>query len=384
MINVEVIRTENALMELKEAWTNLLADMSNPSIFLTWEWITTWWRHYGQDNDLNVLAARDENGEVMGIAPLMLTKTGWGPLALRRLVFIGAGIAYPAHLDIIVKSDDKQAVSRAFLSFLTEHQGEWDLLELVSLAENSPLESQLNGAGGHHNEGYSMPCPYILLPDDWETYQEKHISSSLRKNIAYHLRRIKRDFPDQVVFEQVSNAEQVAEALAALQDMHIQRWSSQGQTTPFESARYMAFHEDFATTALENDWLRLSVLRVGDEIAAVNYCFRYGDVYYGYQRAYSANWYKHSPGRLLMAYIIESAIEEGVRELDMLHGAAGSKGDWSESVRFDDRIRFSHNIKGDVVLLGATLLDNVVSASREHLPASVRQRVSRFVPMSQW
>lgn len=384
MINVEVIRTERALTELRDEWTELLAQAASASIFVTWEWITTWWRHYGQDYELNILAARDENDALVGIAPLMVAKTGWGPLALRRLVFIGTGIIYPAHLDIIMKSGQEEAVSRALLAYLSDHRREWDLLELVSITENSPFKSSLAASEGHYSSGYPMPCAYLSLSDDWDSYVEQRLSPSSRKDLKYHQRRIQRDFSDQVVFEQVSNPEAVKDALTTLKDLQIDRWGGEGMMTPFESEQYVTFHEDVATTLLKEDMLRLFVLRIADEIVAVNYCFRYRDVYYGYQRAYNPEWKKNSPGKLVVAYGIECAINEGMRELDMLHGEKGDKGQWDEEMRFDARIRFSQGIKGTAALLGATLFDDTVAASRKHLPDSVRQQAGRLVPKMQW
>lgn len=383
MLHTEVVRTESELIGLKDDWRSLLKDAQGVPVFLTWEWITAWWRHYGHEHSLYVIAVRDDAGALVGLAPLMLMKNGWGPLAVRRLVFVGAGVAYPAHLDILAHADNRQAVTLAFLDFLRDRKSEWDMLELVSLAENSPLKPHLQKAGGQYAEGYSMPCPYVALPDNWDTYENQHLSSSLRKNIAYYRRRIERDYPDQVAFESIADVKGLAVALSALREMHINRWSSAGQTTPFENAQYIAFLDDFSAAALAGGWLRLVVLRVRDEIAAVNYCCKQGDVYYGYQRAFSQEWGKYSPGRLLMAHLIQMAIQEGARELDMLHGAAGAKDEWGSSMRSDVRLRYVSDIKGSAWLAGTALLDSAVQFSREHLPESVRRRASRLLPQAQ-
>lgn len=384
MLRTEVVRTESELLGLEEDWRALLQDAQVVSIFLTWEWITTWWRHYGHEHSLYIVAVWDTTGALVGVAPFMLVKSGWGPVVLRRLTFIGTGIVYPAHLDIIARADDRHAVARAVLFCLQDRQREWDMLEFISLSQDSPLKAYLAEASGHYAKGYSMPCPYVSLPDNWDTYQEQFISSSLRKNIAHSRRRLEREYPGQVAFETVTDDEQLLAAMSALRDMHVRRWTALGQTTPFEDDRYMTFQLDAASAALARGWLRLSTLRVGGEIAAVNLSFLYGHVHYGYQRAFDAEWGKYSPGWLLMAHVLEAAICEGARELDMLHGAQGDKDQWGSTLRMDLRLRFSSDLIGNAVLAGTALLDNAVRVSREHLPESVRQRASRLLPQMQW
>lgn len=384
MITVEVVQTERVLTEMKEAWTNLLAEVPDVSIFLTWEWITTWWHYYGQDKTLYLLVARDGAGALTGIAPLMLAKTGWGPLALRRLLFIGTGIAYPAHLDIIARPEDRQLVVRALLAALRERKDEWDLLELVSLSETSPLKTDLASLGGQSDQGYSMPCPYVTLPDNWHAYEMNYLSSNMRQQLKRARRQLEKDFPNQVVFEHPTQADQVTAAVRQLAFLSQRRWHEEDTRSAFDESHTSDFTLELALVALKQDWLRFSVLKVGEETAAVSYCLRYGNIVYNYQNAFSLEWSKYSPGRLMMAHVIEAAIQEGAHEFDMLHGNVGAKDRWKPSVRADQRLRIGHGLRGGVSLIGTAFFDDAVQFGRKHLPESVRQRASYLLPQTQW
>jgi len=60
--------------ESKEAWNELVSKLAFPSIFCTWEWIYTWWEHFGDKYQLLILFIY-EGAELKGIFPLALRKS---------------------------------------------------------------------------------------------------------------------------------------------------------------------------------------------------------------------------------------------------------------------------------------------------------------------
>ena len=42
------IATLKQFQESKEIWNRLASEMVFPSIFCTWEWVYTWWEHFGE------------------------------------------------------------------------------------------------------------------------------------------------------------------------------------------------------------------------------------------------------------------------------------------------------------------------------------------------
>lgn len=383
MLRTEVVTSEKGLEELEGPWSELLSGVPGVPIFLTWEWVSTWWRHYGQGHSPYVLVTRDASGRLVGLAPWMRVEDRWGSLSLHRLAFLGTGIVYPAHLDLLSRPNDREAVASAVVAWLGARSGDWDVLDLFSLAQDSALRPALAMAGGHFAEGTTLNCPYIPLPGDWTSYMMDSLSAKQRKNLRQDGRRLERDYPGQVVFERIVDADDLQVALSELKTLHLKRWSSQGQTTPFEKGRFVDFHREMAGLALERGWLRFYRLRVGDQAISLNYAFRYGDVVYGYQKAFDPEWGRYGPGQLLQAYLMEEAIGEGVREIDMLHGAQGYKSTWTDRARGDRRLWFSKGSKGRVWLLGAAALDGAMSVGREVLPDSIRQRTNRLLSAMQ-
>ena len=93
MIEVSRIKDEEGLLKLKDIWDELLFSSRNNSIFLTWDWIYEWFKVYGEDRQLFVLVAKDEEQNILGIAPLILktSKSIFGKM--RILEFFGTGEA---------------------------------------------------------------------------------------------------------------------------------------------------------------------------------------------------------------------------------------------------------------------------------------------------
>jgi hypothetical protein len=47
------------VQKLSRNWNSLLVNSSSDTIFLTWEWIESWWKNYGSNRPLFVLSAWD-------------------------------------------------------------------------------------------------------------------------------------------------------------------------------------------------------------------------------------------------------------------------------------------------------------------------------------
>ncbi|HZR45855.1 MAG TPA: hypothetical protein VFA47_04070, partial [Candidatus Manganitrophaceae bacterium] len=62
---VAPIGTDAALAGLKENWDALQTETASPNPFLTWGWMASWWRHFGEGKRLEILAVRN-HGELIG------------------------------------------------------------------------------------------------------------------------------------------------------------------------------------------------------------------------------------------------------------------------------------------------------------------------------
>ena len=172
MITTEIIDDFKNLTLLRPSWDNLLIKSFSKSVFLTWEWVETWWHTYQSDFNLLVLVVK-KDGVAFGIAPLIIRK---GPSP--RLEFFGQNKAYGEYLDFLVPAGEEAWVTPLLCKQIADlHQkGFWQSMNLAVMLENSPnqaiIRHSLNSM--NLNTSLSQPriSPYVELPDRWEKYLE--------------------------------------------------------------------------------------------------------------------------------------------------------------------------------------------------------------------
>jgi len=112
-IAVEAVTTREAIDDLAEAWSRLLAAIGGASPFLTLDWIRCC-LEYDPSSPPHILVAR-EGGTVTGIAPLWHQTKTYRGITARALAFISS--SETAETDILVDPASREETLRA----LAEH-----------------------------------------------------------------------------------------------------------------------------------------------------------------------------------------------------------------------------------------------------------------------
>jgi hypothetical protein len=104
-LNVSVLTDPKAFRDMKGEWNSLLEESEARNIFLTWEWMHTWWEIYGRNSELHIILLRNPLGQLVGIAPFKLSEQSILGIAKTRILeFIGwGGDVTTEHLDIIAR-----------------------------------------------------------------------------------------------------------------------------------------------------------------------------------------------------------------------------------------------------------------------------------------
>ena len=167
-VKLETLAPPEAMAGL-QAWSGLLEQASEPSIFLSPEWIRAWWGAYGGGgHEARLWAARDAKGELWGLAPLYVRRVRLAGLVNARVIGVmgdeGVGSEY---LGLLVRPGREAE----FLSALAEVlAGDWAVLDFHGLPEGGALARlipEILGARAReriHCE--RRPCVRVLLPDD--------------------------------------------------------------------------------------------------------------------------------------------------------------------------------------------------------------------------
>jgi hypothetical protein len=152
------IATIKEFEKSKAVWNELASRMPLPSIFCTWEWIYTWWEHFGANYEPLILFVY-KNSELTGILPLASYKTLFDReeyIIGRILTYCGNRELYPDHLDVITGQEDAEQCIDALCSFLSSSYRDWDVCNLGLSAEDSNLISWSSKSRGGKINGLDL------------------------------------------------------------------------------------------------------------------------------------------------------------------------------------------------------------------------------------
>src|SRR5262245_88594 len=331
-LSVQKITDVVGFHALRAEWTELLETSPSDCIFLTWEWLSTWWKHLGGGRRLDLLAIRKDD-ELIGLAPLMASPMRPGrsiPCRVRQ--FLGGGSVGSDYLDVIVKAGMEQEALGALAAELARDGVMVDLAQLNRRsAVASSLAERLERQGWHVSDQPGEVCPFIeLAGHTWPSFLQS-LGGRHRYNVKHRLDRLVNRRA--MRWELVESEDRRREALATLVFLHRKRWSERGGSTALDAANLVAFHEEFSRLALERGWLRLFVMHLEGNPVAALYGFRYRGTFCFYQTGFDPAHAREGVGQATVGLTIQHAIEEGCTEYDMLHGDEPYKFDWAGKVR---------------------------------------------------
>jgi CelD/BcsL family acetyltransferase involved in cellulose biosynthesis len=324
-IRITTYRSWEQLEEIVPAWKNILDENPRLSIFCTPEWMGCWWRAFGCGRQLVTLAFLNENGELLGLAPLYLDDFFFGKMKCLRLVGDGSGDS--DNLDLIIRPGSEKACARSFLRWLAD-QPDWDFCCLNTVDENSLAVSTLM------RQVKARKWPLVLapsrnaaihLPGTWESYV-KSLRSDFRPLVTRYPRRLSNRY--QVRVYRCEDYREIPGRLDVLFSLHQKRWNKVNEPGSFGSRARRQFYLDMAESLLRRGWLELWSLELNGTVIAIQFCFRYRDTSYILQEGFDPDFATEKVGYALRAAMLQHFIHLGIRRYDFLGGFDVHKQNW--------------------------------------------------------
>jgi CelD/BcsL family acetyltransferase involved in cellulose biosynthesis len=337
-VSVTPLRTEEEWSALADSWNGLLARSGADTVFLTWEWLHSWWRAYGAGRELSILRV-DRDGRPVGLAPLYRTTAfPLGRIPFASLALVGDGSHDSDYLDWICATGEEEPVVRALCDHLHRREGKWSLLLMNEIPGASPalphLERHARGRGWLWH-AVPVACAEARLPATWDEFLR-----SLRPRMRTKVRAVTREMEERhgARYERCERLEDLEPRLESLYDLHGQRWGAAGKRGVFVSPEKRAFYSDVSRRFFARGWLRFDSLRVGERYVAHQFCFEYSGTMYLLQEGMDPAWFEHGAGNALRAHVFRDCIERGVRTYDFLGGVTPHKLSWGASEKTSWRI----------------------------------------------
>ena len=193
-MKVKTLRTWAEADGLSGEWDRLLQRSNSASIFRTWEWLRAWRAVIGDQVEPYIITVRDDEGQLVGIAPLYVAAIRLlGTVNLRTLRFIAdvaTGSEYP---DWIVDSAVEDAVSDEIARELARTTAEWDTIWLSKVAGWTQAEDRIfRPAERNGLLVRTRPCAFstVELPATMSEF-ENGFSSRRRQQMRRNVRRVK-------------------------------------------------------------------------------------------------------------------------------------------------------------------------------------------------
>lgn len=332
-MRIELVTTESGLSGLRPEWNRLLQRSASDSVFLTWEWLWSWWAAYQQRKQLFLLVARDSAGDCLGIAPLYREPFRFG----RRLRFLGDGTFDSDYLDFIAAREKASIVTTAFFDYLASVKNQWDALQLNEIPENSPnlvvFRSYAEEAGWHLDPA-SVLCGFANLPATWEEYL-RTLRPRFRTSVRSCLRNLE-EWSGQI--EHLTDPQDASSWLRGLFALHSDRWATRNQSGVFATENKRSFYREMSNAFLERGFLHVTRWRVKGRVLACQFGFLYQGTYHLLQEGFDAGCSHVSPGITLRAATIRELIGRGIKAYDFLGGLGRHKTDWGAEEKRSWRI----------------------------------------------
>lgn len=299
----------------KPEWNNLVCHSCHNTLFLTWEWQSTWWKHLGEGNLLLLGFRAEDDGRLIGIAPLFHTPDDKG----RSVLYLNGCRDVSDYLDLIIEVGQEDAVYDALLDYLHAEAPAWDLVDLCNLPQHSltsvGLRERAEARGYQTIVEVEDVCPIIDLPATWDDYL-----LCLDKKQRHELRRKLRraDTEADTRFIVIGTEHDLRAEMHRFIDLHQK---STPEKDNFMDPQMQGFFFDVAGVLQAKGWLQLAFVEIDGQKAAALLNFDYGNSILVYNSGYDPAQFSHlSPGIVVTARCIEHAIALGRSKFDFLRG----------------------------------------------------------------
>lgn len=181
-------------------------------------------------------------------------------------------------------------------------------IELANLPAESGTLAQIRVAAREH--GYycfarpAYVCAQVLLERLEKGKDGRPIPPGLSR-IARFSKKVGRDKP--IHFEHNQSWDNIGPIVPQFMKAHVARFLEVGRISNYAHANRRVFLEELSKLLSSDQWLVLSRMIVGDEVAAWQYAFQFHGTWFLYQPTFDSKYEKHWPGFCLLTKVIEEA-----------------------------------------------------------------------------
>ena len=323
------------VQRLQPAWQELLAVAATGSVHGSPEWVESWMTTLGRLDQPRFVTAW-ENGQLVGLLPLVIARSSWAELGGKRLQFVG-GRRGDYHDVLVAAGREAEVVPRLVHEALTMIR-QTGLLVFHHLPEDSPslpiLRTMLAVDGLVCRE-VATTAPYLILDRSLPSLAEQW-----RKSHRDDLRRQRRHLEKlgSLSFTIHQKVKEILRQLPGFFDAHRRCYLGRGRKSlPGNDLRTQDFLQTLVVAlGCENPVRRVhfATLDLDGKAIAYHLGFISGQVFLYYLPTYEPELEQYSPGKVLLHHLIEHGFaHESWQVFDFMRGAEPYKYRWTKTER---------------------------------------------------
>ena len=335
MLRIKEVSDYTEFAGYKTQWRDLCFRSRLNNIFLTFDWIDLYVRHFCKNKRLLILTVYDKD-VLVGIAPLMIKRHRYHGLDSRCLCFIGTDIF--DRTDFIVDGD-KEKIIMSMLDYLIKISNRWNYIDLQEISEDTGtldiIRDWLVQRGIVNLLESQEKSFYMQLNGDRNSLLEK-----FERRFEQKMRKIKNRGSDlNLQFKRYTNGEIDEDLLSSISLIMKHSWKGRRRKSIFSGKVTGNFHREMLKKSSNNKWLDLSVLSVDGKPIAFIYNYLYSQRLSNYSMEFDDRYSHISPGTILMYWILKDPSSRDVLEFDFGKGEEAWKERFTKKFRMHNRIR---------------------------------------------
>ena len=316
-LSLDCITTESRLHALAGEWRSLWRALPDKSPFQSPDWQLSWWRQFGTGRP--VIGVLRDADRMIGLLPAYVLDEPAG----RKLLPIGAGLS--DMLDALIAPGAPADAATRLLAAVLRAAPDVDVCDMIDLPPDARLRDAASPEGWISSLHRGEPCPVLPLPAA-DIDVRGLVSAATSRLLRLNRNRAKR--AGGATFE-LAGSGNLQDVLRQLFAMHEARWTARAEPGGVLADRRVGATLAEAAAGLHREGvLLLPVLRIGADVAAAYLAFRTGSRLLLYMSGFSAAHAFCSPASVLLGEVINTAMRDGVREVNFLRGNEPYKYSW--------------------------------------------------------
>lgn len=313
--DVRIWTHDAAFDALRAEWDAAMARARGASVFVSPDYVETAWRHFRAPTDRPWLMTVHADGALIGMLPLVQSRTAVGGVPVRRLRHIGM---WEGDRPGVLSTVDPEIVWQALFDGLRRRRRRWDLLELGELDEGAwPLgNARRLGVAMRAKVSRCTQAAYQPIVGEWDDYLAQR-SRNTRQGHSRRQRQFERDHPDASI-DVIDDPDAIVGAFERYVDIERRGWKLAAGVGLWSDDRQHAFYRDLLPRLARRGRASVWLLRADGADVAGLVRFAFDGIVYERMSTYDAAYAAYSPSTLLCMEAVRRLFGSSCRESDAL------------------------------------------------------------------